>query len=184
MLTLNLAKGATVSRFFYFISLCSFLILSPAHGAVDYSVCPDVKTLAPNVYDPAVSLEDVMHQFRDHIEVADQAVSDGKMGTLANNELVAAVENVEAAHNCAELVVRNASHTMTPDSIQSLPPAQQGPALDGFSQAMQQFADLLTKYEEALAALRDAPPASRNFSAASDLQMQIHSFESQAHKQF
>lgn len=173
-----------MGRLFYFISLCSFFILSPAHGAVDYSVCPNVQTLAANVYDPSVSLDDVMHQFRDHVEVADQAVTDGKLGTLADNELASAVENIEAARNCAELAVRNARHTMIPDSIQSLPAAQQGPALDAFVQAMQQFTDLLTKYENAMVALRDAPPASRNFDTAADLEMEIHSFESQAHKQF
>lgn len=173
-----------MGRFFCLLAVTSFFVLSHAQGAVDYSVCPDVRTIPANTFDANISLEDVMHQFRDHLEVADQAISDGKMGSATDAELASAVDNVEAAHNCAELAVRNAKHTMIPDSIQSMPAAQQGPALDSFVQAMQQFADLLGKYEISLAALRDAPATSRNYNSASDLDMEVHSFEDQAHKEF
>jgi hypothetical protein len=165
--------------------IASLTLLSSAHAAVDYSVCPKVDTIPAGYYDPSITLTMVMDQFRDHLEAADEITTNGTSGiAVSDADLQGAADNVESARNCALLAARNGKTTMQPDKAATLSGADQAAFLDQFVQAMTQLSGLMGQYEGDFTTLLAEPAASRNFSQAQNDSMTVRDFEDQGHAKF
>jgi hypothetical protein len=163
----------------------AFSASAPAYADVDYSVCPNVATIPAGLYDPSLTLKDVMYQFQDHLNVADGITHNGEFSDgVSDADLRLAIDNVASAQNCALLAARNAKFTMKPTPINDLTPDQEAEFLDDFMQAMNGFASRLGHYQQLFADQLAAAPASRDFSALYQCKMDLDAYATAQHSHF